>query len=150
MKPPLWVSNLKRCQLQACQSYSALRFHEGVGTSLSGGRLGLPGPGQCSSLKEQQKKRESQHSKPWQTLNSDLTHLPKRQAGPEHCFILLLLMYSERNKKGTGFPHCKSVEVYCRVFTLWFISVWSANQRKHYFAINSTAANCCYSIKIHF
>lgn len=49
------LTNLKRCQFRACQSYSALRFHEGVGTSLSGGRPGLPGPGQCSSLRERQK-----------------------------------------------------------------------------------------------
>lgn len=67
-KACLRVSNLKPCLRQACQSCSASRFHEGVGTSLSGGHPGLPGPGRCSSLKE--KKGNSSIQNPGRRLTA--------------------------------------------------------------------------------
>lgn len=97
-KVALWVSNLKQCQIQACQSYSALHFREGVGTSLSACHQGLPGLGLCSSLREQ-KGNPGIKKKPGTHYRSNLTHLPKRRAGAQPCLILFLLMYSEQNHR---------------------------------------------------
>lgn len=49
-RPCVAFTDLRPCQRPAGQTGSAWRFRAGAGTSPSGGRPGLPGPGRCRSL----------------------------------------------------------------------------------------------------